>query len=324
MSLKITILGSSSATPTAHLFPTAQWLQIGNKNFLIDCGEGTQMQIRRNKHSFSKLDAIFISHAHGDHFFGLLGLLSSLDLMKRERELFLFAPPRVVDLVEFFFYKNCDCPFSYPIHRVRLDMGQKYLVHTADTARVYTFPLLHTVPCQGFVFEEVFPLKNVNPLKIREYNIPSCDIPGIKKGKDWVSEEGVVVSNDELTLPLPEALRYAYCTDTRYIESLKELTGTVDVLYHEATYSASESAITALTGHSTAVEAARASLSIGARYLLIGHMSVRYKDVSVLLEEAQKIFPDTYFARQNTQFIIDRKHMKLTVIDTKETFDGKS
>ena len=324
MSLKITILGSSSATPTAHLFPTAQWLQIANKNFLIDCGEGTQMQIRRNKHSFSKLDAIFISHSHGDHFFGLLGLLSSLDLMKRQRELFLYAPPQVVDLVEFFFYKNSDNPFSYPIRRIQIDMGMKYLLHKSDTAKVYTFPLSHTIPCQGFVFEEVFPLKNVNPEKIKEFKIPSCDIPGIKKGKDWITEAGVTIANEKLTLPLPDALRYAYCTDTQYLDNLNELIGPVDILYHEATYSKSEASIAPLTGHSTTDEAARAAESVGARYLLIGHFSVRYKEPELLLEEARKVFAATYIARQNAQFILDRKHFQLTVIDSKAAINAKS
>ncbi len=324
MPLKITILGSSSATPTAHLFPTAQWLQIGNKNFLIDCGEGTQMQIRRNKLSFSRLDAIFISHAHGDHCFGLLGLLSSLDLLKREKELFLFAPPQIVDLVEFFFYRNNENPFTYPLQRIPIKMGEKYLLHTADTSRVYTIPLSHTIQCQGFVFEEVFPLKNVNPFKINEYEIPSCDIPGIKKGKDWKTKEGLVIKNDELTLPLPKALRYAYCTDTQYIGSLKELIGTADILYHEATYSTSESAIAPLSGHSTSVEAAKSALDVDARYLLIGHLSVRYKDPSILLKEACKVFPNTYYARQNTQFMLDRKDMQLKVMDIKEKINAKS
>ena len=324
MSLKITILGSSSATPTAHLFPTSQWIEIGNKNFLIDCGEGTQMQIRRNKKSFSRLDAIFISHAHGDHFFGLPGLLSSLDLMKRERELVLCAPPQIIDLVEFFFYKNSDNPFNYPIRRIRMDMGRKYLLHESHTAKVYTFPLSHTIDCQGFVFEEVFPLKNVNPEKIKEFGIPSCDIPGIKKGKDWITDGGVAIANEVLTLPLPDALRYAYCTDTLYLDNLNELTGPVDLLYHEATYSKSEAAIAPLTGHSTTEEAARAAGSVGARYLLIGHFSVRYKDPEVLLQEARKVFADTYIARQNSQFILDRKHLHLTVIDSKAMMNAKS
>lgn len=319
MSLKISILGSSSATPTAHLFPTAQWLEIGNKHFLIDCGEGTQMQIRKNKLSFSKLDAIFISHAHGDHCFGLLGLLSSLDLMKRQKELYLYAPPQIIDLVEFFFYRLSDNPFSYPIHRVCIDMGRRYLLHSADTARVYTFPLKHTIDCQGFVFEEVFPLKNVNTAKIREYNIPSCDIPKIKKGFDWTTEDGHTIPNEELTLPLPDALRYAYCTDTQYLSNIQELTGTVDILYHEATYAQAESSIAPLTGHSTSVEAAQAARQVQAKYLLIGHFSVRYKDPSLLLNEAREIFTNTYFARQNTQFTLDRKTLQLHISDPKES-----
>ncbi|GCD77474.1 ribonuclease Z [Thermaurantimonas aggregans] len=319
MSLKITILGSSSATPTAHLFPTAQWLEIGNKHFLIDCGEGTQMQIRKNKLSFARLDAIFISHAHGDHCFGLLGLLSSLDLMKRQKELYLFAPPQIIDLVEFFFYRQSDNPFTYIIHRTRISMGEKYLLHSADTARVYTFPLKHTIDCQGFVFEEVFPLRNVNTDKIREYNIPSCDIPKIKKGFDWTSDDGHIIPNKELTLPLPDALRYAYCTDTQYLSNLQDLVGKVDILYHEATYAKAETSIAPLTGHSTSIEAAQAALQVEAKYLLIGHLSVRYKDPTQLLNEAREIFPNAFFARQNTQFILDRKAVQLHIVDPKES-----
>ncbi|MFN4299529.1 MAG: ribonuclease Z [Thermaurantimonas sp.] len=324
MSLKIIILGSSSATPTSNLFPTAQWLEIGNKRFLIDCGEGTQMQIRKNKLSFARLDAIFISHAHGDHCFGLLGLLSSLDLMKRQKELFLFAPPQIVELVDFFFYRHSEQPFSYLLHRIPVKMGEKYLLHSTAFANVYTFPLKHTIDCQGFVFEEVFPLKNVNPIKIKEYRIPACDIPNIKKGFDWSSDEGHTIPNEELTLPLPRALRYAYCTDTIYLENLSELAGSADILYHEATYSSSESAIAPLTGHSTAVEAAKAALQIGAKYLLIGHLSVRYKDSSQLVNEARQIFPNTYFARQNSRFILDRKLMNLLIEDPKETVHAQS
>ncbi|WP_333596443.1 ribonuclease Z [Schleiferia thermophila] len=313
MSLSLTILGSSSATPTAHLFPSSQWLEIQNQHFLIDCGEGAQMQIRKNKLSFARLNAIFISHAHGDHFFGLMGLLSSLDLMKRQKELLLFAPQQILDLITSYFYTHTPDPFSYPLTMTPIQPGATYVIYQTPYIRVITFPLSHTIPCQGFAFEELFPYRNIRPEKIKQYSIPVCDLMNIKKGSDWTDENGRIIPNHELTLPPPEGLKYVYCTDTAFVETLRELAGTCDLLYHEATYKSSERHMAPITGHSTTIEAARAAQMLQARYLLIGHFSTRYKNSQELVAEARSLFPNTFFARQNTRFALDRKTRQLTI-----------
>lgn len=313
--LELCILGSSSATPTAHLYPSAQVLRLKNRYLLIDCGEGTQMQMRKNKVPFNKIEFILISHSHGDHCFGLPGLISSFDLLKRTQPLTVFAPKEVIDWLVFLF-KYQENTFHYEIHFQEVERGRVGVIHEDDSLKIETFPMPHSIPCQGFRISEKHLEKNIRVEKLAEYRIPVCDIRGIKLGKDWQSDSGQIIPNDELTHPLPEPLSYAYCSDTSYSEATLPYIQGVDILYHEATFDASGQDLAAKTGHSTTVQAAQIAQKAAAKYLLIGHYSTRYKQVDFLLKEAQEVFANSHYAAQNTLFIIEGKGEPLQVISS--------
>lgn len=293
--MKLTILGSSSALPTSERYPSAHVLDAHERLFLIDCGEGTQMQLRKNRVRFGKINHIFISHLHGDHIFGIYGLLSSFSLMGRKVPLHLYAPENYQQILRSHL-NDFDINLSFEIDFIPLKGNDPFLILDDKYLTVNAFPLQHRIPAFGFLFKEKLSDRNIVKEKIAEFKIPTVRIPAIKKGEDFITPDGSVIPNCELTLPPPEPLSYAYCSDTSYFKRLASFVKGVTLLYHEATFDKSLSKLAEITGHSTTLDAAKTALKADAGSLIIGHFSSRYKSVSFLVEESREIFPQTYAA----------------------------
>ncbi len=291
--MKLTILGSSSALPTSERYPSAHVLNVHERLFLIDCGEGTQMQLRKSRIRFSRINNIFISHLHGDHIFGLYGLLSTLSLMGRKAPMRLHAPEGYNGILASHLL-DFDIHLSFDIEFVPLSGTEPGKIFEDKYITVTSFPLRHRVPCYGFLFSEKQAERNIISECIGKYDIPRVRIPAIKKGADFITPDGTVIRNDELTTAPPEPLSYAYCSDTKYFRQLAGFVKGVTLLYHEATFDKSLAELAGITGHSTSVDAARTALEAGAKSLVIGHFSARYKDPSELVTEAKTIFTNTY------------------------------
>ncbi|MDI9552385.1 MAG: ribonuclease Z [Bacteroidota bacterium] len=290
--MKVTVLGSSSALPTSQRYPSAHVLTAHGRMFLIDCGEGTQMQLRKCSIRFGRINDIFISHLHGDHVFGLYGLLSTFNLMGRTNPIRLHAPANY-DLLLRSHLSDFDIHLNFEIVFVPLQGNDPAIVYEDKHLTVAAFPLKHRIQAYGFVFREKPADRNIIKEKIEEYSIPSYRIPGIKKGQDFVNDEGMVIKNDEITVPPPKPLSYAYCSDTMYFARLSSFVKGVDLLYHEATFDGSMEKLARKVMHSTTLDAAKTALKANAGTLMIGHFSARYDDVTSLVEEARTIFPST-------------------------------
>ena len=295
MPMKLTILGSSSALPTSERYPSAHVLDVHERLYLIDCGEGTQMQLRKNKIRFGKINHIFISHIHGDHVFGLYGLLSTFSLMGRTLPLHLYAPEKYLQIL-LTHLSDFDIHLNFNVDFVSLSGKDPVKILDDKYLTVTSFPLEHRVPAYGFLFWEKPPDRNIIKEYIEKYNIPGVRIPAIKKGEDFITESGEVIKCGDITIPGPEPLSYAYCSDTRYFRRLASFVYGVNTMYHEATFSDSLGELAVTTGHSTSSDAARSALEAGAKTLIIGHFSARHKDISLLVEEARIIFPGTVAA----------------------------
>ncbi len=290
--MKVTVLGSSSALTTSQRYPSAHVLTAHGRMFLIDCGEGTQMQLRKCSIRFGRINDIFISHLHGDHVFGLYGLLSTFNLMGRTNPIRLHAPANY-DLLLRSHLSDFDIHLNFEIVFVPLQGNDPAIVYEDKHLTVAAFPLKHRIQAYGFVFREKPADRNIIKEKIEEYSIPSYRIPGIKKGQDFVNDEGMVIKNDEITVPPPKPLSYAYCSDTMYFARLSSFVKGVDLLYHEATFDGSMEKLARKVMHSTTLDAAKTALKANAGTLMIGHFSARYDDVTSLVEEARTIFPST-------------------------------
>jgi ribonuclease Z len=293
MPMKLTILGSSSALPTSERFPSAHVLNVHERLFLIDCGEGTQMQLRKSRIRFGKINHIFISHLHGDHVFGLYGLLSTYSLMGRTTPINLYAPENYHNIL-LTHLSDFDIHLNFEINFIPLSGKDPVKILDDKYLTVTSFPLEHRVPSFGFLFREKPYDRNIKKESIEKYKIPSVRIPAIKKGEDFITKEGIVVKNEEITVPGPASLSYAYCSDTKYFRRLSSFVKGVDLLYHEATFETSMENLAATTGHSTTSDAAKIASEAGARTLIIGHFSARYKDINPLVKEAREIFPNTF------------------------------
>lgn len=293
--MKLTILGSSSALPTSERFPSAHVLNAHERLYLIDCGEGTQMQLRRNRIRFGKINHIFISHLHGDHVFGVYGLLSSLSLMNRKTPLHLYAPENYRHILTSHL-KDFDIRLSFDIEFTGLKSDDPVLILDDKHITVTAFPLKHRVPAFGFLFREKPADRNMRKEAIEKYGIPGLRIPSIRKGADFITAGGELIPNAELTLPPAAPLSYAYCSDTSHFGRLHSFVKGVTLLYHEATFDKSLKDLAATTGHSTTYDAATTALEAGAESLIIGHFSSRYRDASPLVQEAREIFPATWQA----------------------------
>ena len=291
--MKLTILGSSSALPTSGRFPSAHVLNAHERLFLIDCGEGTQMQLRKTRIRFAKINHIFISHLHGDHVFGLYGLLSTFSLMGRTNPIHLYAPENYDNILKSHL-SDFDINLSFEIDFIPLSGNNPVKILDDKYLTVTSFPLKHRVPAYGFLFREKFSDRNIIKEYIDKYNIPPIRIPAIKKGEDFITSDGKIVKNEEITLPPPEPLSYAYCSDTKYFKRLASFVKEVSLLYHEATFDKTKEDLAEMTGHSTTLDAAKTALEANVGTLIIGHFSARYKDIAPLVDEARTIFPETY------------------------------
>lgn len=295
---EVNILGCGSALPTMRHYPSAQVVNVRDKLFMIDCGEGAQLQLRRSRLKFSRLNHIFISHLHGDHCFGLIGLISTFGLLGRTETLHIYAPAPLESLLRPQLDYFCQgMPYEVEVHELAVE-GYS-LIYEDRSVEVYAFPLRHRVPCMGFCFREKPVLPHIIREKIDFYKVPDYAIARIKQGADWVLDDGTVVPNAHFVRPAQPPRSYAYCSDTTYLPEIVPYLRGVDLLYHEATFAECDKRRARETCHSTARQAAEMARMIRARRLCIGHFSARYDDEELLLQEAQTIFPDTVLAREN-------------------------
>ena len=292
------ILGCGSALPTTRHFATSQVVNLRDKLFMIDCGEGAQMQLRKSRLKFSRLNHIFISHLHGDHCFGLMGLISTFGLLGRTAELHIHSPKGLEELLTPMLNFFCHT-LAYKVIFHEFDTRQTSVVYEDRSMTVTTIPLQHRIPCCGFLFAEKARPNHIIRDMVDFYKVPVYERHRIKNGADYETPEGEVIANTRLTRPSDPPRKYAYCSDTIFRpEIVKQLSG-VDLLFHEATFAESELARAKETYHTTAAQAARIALEAGVRQLVIGHFSARYEDESILLKEASAVFPNTILAKEN-------------------------
>ncbi|MFC4219090.1 ribonuclease Z [Flagellimonas marina] len=289
--MKLTILGCYSATPRTFTNPTSQVLEAKNHLFLIDCGEGTQVQLRRYKVKFSRIKHIFISHLHGDHFFGLPGLVSTFRLLGRENELHIYGPKGIKEAVTLLL-KLGDSWTNYPLVFHELDSKESELLFEDEKISVRTIPLEHRVYTNGFLFQEKPAPRTLDIEMARKFEIDKSQFNKIKNGADGLSKNGEVISNKQITLPPPKPKSYAFCSDTVYKESIVPIIKNVDALYHESTFLETEEHLCAKTKHSTAKQAAQIAKKANVDTLILGHYSTRYKSLELFREEAQQVFPN--------------------------------
>ena len=292
------ILGCGSALPTTRHFATSQVVNLREKLFMIDCGEGAQMQLRKSRLKFSRLNHIFISHLHGDHCFGLMGLISTFGLLGRTAELHIHSPKGLEELLAPMLNFFCHT-LAYKVIFHEFDTRQASVIYEDRSMTVTTIPLQHRIPCCGFLFAEKARPNHIIRDMIDFYKVPVYELNRIKNGADYITPEGEVIANARLTRPSDPPRRYAYCSDTIFRREIAEQISGVDLLFHEATFAESELARAKETYHTTAAQAGRIAVEAGVRRLVIGHFSARYEDENVLLKEASAIFPDTILAKEN-------------------------
>lgn len=303
MSLRLTILGCHSATPRVNAFPTSQYLEINDRHFIIDCGEGTQRQMRKYKVGFSKINHIFISHLHGDHFYGLVGLLSTFGILNREKELHVFGPKGIKEATEMLLrISQSHAKFELIFHE--LSSKKSELIFEDDKVSVQTIPLNHRVYTNGYLFKEKEKPKKLHIQNIENYSIDKADFLNIKAGRDIVLESGEIIPNDELTLAPEKPKIFAYCSDTSFLPSIIPIIEGADLLYHEATFLSDKEDLAEKTLHSTAAQAATIAKEANVKNLVLGHYSGRYKDIQLFKNEAEIIFKNTSLAEPGIIFEI--------------------
>ena len=302
MGYKLTILGCHSATPRVNAHPTAQYLEINSRHFLIDCGEGTQRQMRLNKVGFSKISTIFISHLHGDHFFGLIGLISTFGILNREKELHIHGPKGIKEVINIQL-KHSKSYVKYKIIFHELNSTESELIFEDEKVKVYTIPLNHRVYTNGFLFKEKEKSRKINISAVKKFKeIDICDYNNLKAGKDFKLDSGDVIKNSELTYNPEKPLSYAYCSDTSYKPTIIEIIDGVDLLYHESTFLTDKEDLAKKTGHSTAKQAATIAKKANVKKLVLGHYSSRYKNISLFKKEAQEVFENVSLAETGRVF----------------------
>ncbi len=300
----VTTLGTGAALPARGRYPTAQLVNVHDSYYLIDCGEGTQERMRMAGINFQRIGHIFISHLHGDHYLGLMGLISSMHLMGRQTELHIYGPPDLKAIIDLQL-RASGTWLRYPMHFHALVPESGQVVHTDEHVSVTGLALRHRVPCTGFVFRETAGLRLLRTDRLHE--IPQFKRALVKQGEDLVFPDGKRLSNAELTLdPLPPR-SYAYCSDTAYEPALLPYVKGVDLLYHEATFTTAMIDRAKETMHSTAAQAAQLASDAGVGQLLLGHFSSRYKNADVLLQEALPIFPRTLLSNEGGLFQVERR-----------------
>lgn len=303
MAFSVRILGCSSATPTATRLPSAQLLNVNERLFLIDCGEGTQMQLRRFKIRHSRIHHIFISHLHGDHYLGLAGLIFTMHLFGRKDPLHIYGNPELKTLLDLQF-RLSDTTLLYPLIFHPLLPDESLLLYEDAFLQISAFPLLHRVPTHGFLFREKKTARKVARDKAALRQIPITAYAELKAGRDVVLPDGNVIANDEVTVPSPRPQSYAYCSDTGFTDTFLPVIRGSEVLYHEATFLSDREAAAREKMHSTARDAAEIAKAAGVSRLIIGHYSARYDELEPLLSEARAVFPETYLAEDGLEFIL--------------------
>lgn len=300
MQFQVTILGCGAATPTSRHKPTAQVVNVHDKYFLIDCGEGTQMQLRKYKVKMQRIQAIFISHLHGDHFFGLIGLLSTCNLLGRKSPLTIYGPPGLEEVIRLQF-KVSDSYFEYELNFIETQDKEKQLIFEDETLRVFSFPLKHRVPCTGFVFEEKERKLNIEKWALVEFKLQPSEILLLKKGIDVV-RENEVIPFAKVTSPAVPIRRYSYCSDTSYDERIVPFIQNSDLVYHETTFLQEDTERAKKTFHSTTIQAATIAKMANAKKLIVGHYSSRYSEDEIFKTEAMTVFANTDIANEGSVF----------------------
>ena len=306
MSFKLTILGCSSAIPTIDRNPTAQLLNVNERFFLIDCGEGTQVQLRKYQLNFQRINHIFISHLHGDHYFGLIGLISSMHLLGRNKELHIYAHKELKQIVDLQLQAS-NTELNYPLFFHFLPEDDEIIILEDDNIKVSNLILNHSIKCSGFLFEEKRSARKIIKSKVEKYNVPFDKMNSLKDGSDWINQQGNIILNDILTTENFLPHRYAFCSDTRYHESLIEKIKEVDLLYHETTFMQDLEDRAEQTGHATTLQAATIAKKAKVKKLLIGHYSQRYKNLEEVLEETKNSFANTSLS--SAGLVIDFKEI---------------
>lgn len=299
--MALTILGNNSAIPAFGRSPTAQVLQTAEESILIDCGEGTQVQLDRYKIRKSKISTILISHLHGDHYFGLIGLLNSMSLLGRTQELHIYGPPELKQILQLQL-DVAESSLSYPYYFHPLT--EEGRIADCKKIAVDCFSVKHRIPCWGFLFREIKKPRKIDVTRARSYEIPASFYEKLQEGADYTNKKGTIIPNEEVTRAASPPRSYAYCADTLYDETLIEKVKGVDLLYHETTYLKGNEEKAALRYHSTTEQAGRIALKAGVRKLLIGHFSAKYEQLSPFLTETTAVFNNTEIALEGTCFKI--------------------
>ncbi len=301
----VLILGSASASPTLNRNPTSQLVNINEQYFLIDCGEGTQSTLRKHKIKFQRLHHIFISHLHGDHYLGLLGLLQTMHLLGRTIELHLYGPAELKEIIDLNL-KYSQSTLRYPLIFHPTDANQSAVILENDQIEVSTIILNHRIACTGFLFKEKKKQRKINPKAIAAHRVPKHAINQLKNGEDYVVfDTKEVIENSRLTLKPAKSRSYAFCSDTKYNEAMVPQITNIDLLYHEATFMDSEAKRAKETFHSTASQAGAIAMKASVKSLIIGHFSNRYQKLDGLLNEAKSVFENTELALENSLFEIE-------------------
>jgi ribonuclease Z len=298
---ELLILGSSAATPTANRNPTAQLLNIAERFFLIDCGEGTQMQMRKYKARFQSVNHIFISHLHGDHFYGLPGFLASMHLLGRKNELTIYGPKELEEIINMI-HKHSETYLNYPLNFVYTQNTSKQLIFEDEKVEVYSLPLKHRIATTGYLFKEKPLFRNIDKYKLEKMNVSFAEIHKLKQGLDAIDNNGNIIKNNELTLDPIKQRSYAFCSDTKFFEELSNDIKDVNLLYHESTFLEEKADRAKQTFHSTAKQAAQMAVLANAQKLILGHFSARYGNLEEFLSEAKPIFPNTELATEGQLF----------------------
>lgn len=304
MKFELTIIGSNSATPAFGRNQSSQILNVNETLYLIDCGEGTQLQLNKYGIKKNKIRYIFISHLHGDHYLGLIGLLSSMHLSGRKEKISIFGPPELEELI-YLHLRYSQSELRYPLHFHPTQSEGESLILENKELNIYSFPLDHRIPCTGFRFNEKEGLPRMNKEKIEGLEIPPIYFPLIKQGECYQDADGQVYNAEDLTIPPRQPRSYAYCSDTLYSETYLPYIQNVDLLYHEATFMQDMLERAIETHHSTAIQAAEVAKAVHAKKLIIGHFSARYRNLEPLLLESKSIFKETYLAIEGTEFAIE-------------------
>lgn len=301
--IQVQILGTGAGGPFQGRHYTAQMVQVDNQRFLVDCGEGTQQQLYKYRVRYDGVRQIFISHLHGDHVFGLAGLITSYCLKRRSARLDIFSPPGLAELIGHTFrLTGVQPPFPIAFHEVNTEQSEQ--VFQNNTVEVWTIPLLHRTPCSGWLFREKIKPRNMRKDKIVEYDIPYQQIPALKAGADLRLPDGRIIPNHDITIPPPLPLSYAFCSDTAFSERVIAAVQEVNLLYHEATFQSAHSEEAAFSHHTTAAQAAEVARRASAKKLLMGHFSSRYADLDQHLLEARAVFAESYVAEEGKTYCV--------------------